>query len=53
MKTSDDQALIGTEAIKAFASNFGPMNDIVNRIVLEELIKFLVDYKEINERRNI
>lgn len=37
-----NEALIGTEAIKVFVENFGPMNDTINRIILEELLKILI-----------
>ena len=46
METPPDNALIGTEAIKAFTQEFGSMDDIINRIILEEVLKNLLDYKE-------
>lgn len=45
---SDDQALVGTDAIKAFASQFGSMDDVVNRIILEEVLKELFGIKDEN-----
>lgn len=46
MEPPPDNALIGTEAIKAFTQEFGSMDDIINRIILEEVLKNLLDYKE-------
>jgi hypothetical protein len=45
MKENQDQALIGTEAIKVFVEQFGSMDDVVNRIILEELLKKLLNFK--------
>lgn len=46
----DDKALVGTDAIKAFVEQFGSMDDIVNRIILEEVLKELFGVKEKNEK---
>ncbi len=51
MDNTFDKALVGTDAIKAFVSNFGPMEDQVNKIILEELLKCLLNFNE--ERDNV
>ena len=45
-KTPDDKALVGTDAIKTFVEQFGPMDDMVNRIILEEVLKELLEGHE-------
>lgn len=42
---TDDQALVGTDAIKAFVEQFGSMDDVVNRIIVEEVLKELLGVK--------
>jgi len=44
-ESPEDQALVGTDAIKAFVEQFGSMDDVVNRIILEEVLKELFGAK--------
>lgn len=44
-ESPEDQALVGTDAIKAFVEQFGSMDDVVNRIILEEILKELFGVK--------
>jgi hypothetical protein len=45
-ETPEDYALVGTDAIKAFVEQFGSMDDIVNRIIMEEVLKELFGIKD-------
>jgi len=44
-ESPEDQALVGTDAIKAFVEQFGSTDDVVNRIILEEVLKELFGAK--------
>jgi len=45
MTKSYDEAVVGTDAFRLFAQQFGP-DDVYNRIILEELLKVLLGIKE-------
>ena len=49
MKKNHDEATVGTDAFRTFAKEFGP-DDIYNRIILEELLKMLMGFKEEKEK---
>lgn len=48
MKNNHNEAIAGTDAFRQFAEEFGP-DDIYNRIILEEILKVLLGYKEGDE----
>lgn len=45
MSKSNDEAAVGTDAFRVFAQQFGT-DDVYNRIILEELFKVLLGYKD-------
>lgn len=52
MSESSNQALVGTDAIKAFLQQFGATDDPFNRLIVEELLKCLLDEGENAKRLN-
>lgn len=47
-KNPNEDAATGTAAIRAFAEQFGDINDPINRIILEEILKELFGIEEDN-----
>ncbi len=49
MKNTQDDAAVGVDAFRAFALQFGA-DDIYNRIIVEEILKVLLGFKEEEEK---
>jgi len=52
MKETSNQALVGTDAIKAFLENFGDKDKELNRIIVEELLMCLLKGNSFEPKTN-
>ena len=52
MKETSNQALVGTDAIKAFLENFGEKDKELNKIIVEELLMCLLKGGRFEQRSN-